>query len=121
MENVISMDLQKGTIFSTTLAFEYYLPKHKSGTEGVILNIGSIAGLEPFDSIPVYASTKWAVIGFTRSLGMERQYKRNNIKVLAICPGFTTTPLLDVDEDTFLNSNYDEIYKSAKNSVVLQP
>ncbi|KAK5642160.1 hypothetical protein RI129_008327 [Pyrocoelia pectoralis] len=120
IEDTIDINL-KGTIFSATLAFEYYLPKYKSGTEGVILNVASITGLEPFDSIPIYASTKWAVVGFTRSLGTERQYMRNNIKVLAICPGFTTTPILDFDEDTLLNSNYVEIYKSVTNSVIFQP
>ncbi len=43
------------------------------GTEfvkGVIVNVASMAGLAPQPVSPVYAASKFGVIGFTRSLGM---------------------------------------------------
>ncbi|KAB0796765.1 hypothetical protein PPYR_10826 [Photinus pyralis] len=122
IENTIATNLN-GTIYGTLLAFEGYLPKYKKGTEGVILNIASTTGLEPFDCAPIYSCTKWGVVGFTRCLGTERQYKRNNIKVLALCPGFTNTPSLPVvkDKDDFINFNYQTFFESTTKSVILQP
>ncbi|KAB0796764.1 hypothetical protein PPYR_10825 [Photinus pyralis] len=120
IEDTIDTNLN-GTIYGTLLAFEEYLPKYKKGTEGVILNIASTAGLEPLDCAPVYSCTKWAVVGFTRCLGTERHYKRNNIKVLALCPGFTNTTILTLGEDKFLNSNYQKFFESTITSVILQP
>lgn len=35
--------------------------------EGLILNIGSIAGLEPMQGTPVYAASKWGLRGWSLS------------------------------------------------------
>lgn len=35
--------------------------------DGLILNIGSIAGLEPMKSTPVYAASKWGLRGWSLS------------------------------------------------------
>ncbi|KAE8680013.1 ARP protein (REF) isoform 2 [Hibiscus syriacus] len=44
---------------------------------GVIINLGSFAGLIPSDSIPIYSSSKGGVVMFTRSLA---GYKRQGIR-----------------------------------------
>lgn len=59
---------------------------------GVIINTASMGGLLPMPGSPVYAAAKAGVINFTRSL----QYLalESNIRVNAICPTFTDTPLV---------------------------
>ena len=60
---------------------------------GWIVATASLAGLTGVPLDPVYAATKHAVVGLVRSLGpvLEQQ----GIRLNAICPGFTDTPLLD--------------------------
>ena len=45
--------------------------KHNGGKGGTVVNIGSIAGLLPMNSCPVYGGTKAAVIAMTRSFGVS--------------------------------------------------
>ena len=59
---------------------------------GRIVNIASIAGLRGAAYISAYATSKHAVIGFTRSLALE--YATRNITVNAVCPGYTDTEIV---------------------------
>jgi len=59
---------------------------------GRIVNIASIAGLRGAPYISAYATSKHAVIGFTRSLALE--YAKRNITVNAVCPGYTDTEIV---------------------------
>ncbi|MCR9289020.1 MAG: glucose 1-dehydrogenase [Bacteroidetes bacterium] len=66
---------------------------------GVIVNISSIAGLRAMGNGCAYVASKHAVVGLTKATAVE--YARFNIRVNAVCPVFTKTPLveqlLDVD------------------------
>ncbi|HEX6030669.1 MAG TPA: SDR family oxidoreductase [Tepidiformaceae bacterium] len=59
---------------------------------GVIVNTASMGGLLPMPGSPVYAATKAGVVNFTRSLAYLAQ--EANIRVNAVCPTFTDTPLI---------------------------
>jgi NAD(P)-dependent dehydrogenase (short-subunit alcohol dehydrogenase family) len=59
---------------------------------GRVVNIASIAGLRGAPYISAYATSKHAVIGFTRSLALE--YARENLTVNAVCPGYTDTDMV---------------------------
>jgi NAD(P)-dependent dehydrogenase (short-subunit alcohol dehydrogenase family) len=59
---------------------------------GRIVNVASIAGLRGAPYISAYATSKHAVIGFTRSLALE--YARENLTVNAVCPGYTDTEMV---------------------------
>ncbi|MEM7552172.1 MAG: SDR family oxidoreductase [Bacteroidota bacterium] len=74
---------------------------------GQIVNIASMAGLTAFPISVPYGTSKFAVVGLTKSLRLEG--KGLGIKVNTICPGYIDTPLLanteiiNADRDTFLS------------------
>jgi NAD(P)-dependent dehydrogenase (short-subunit alcohol dehydrogenase family) len=69
------------------------MPHMKERKKGKIINIASVAGKKPSVLIPVYSSSKAAVINFTQSLSEE--LAPYDIQVNAICPGIIWTPLWD--------------------------
>ncbi len=75
--------------------------------KGHIVNISSLSGLIPGWMQVAYSTTKWAVLGFTRSLRVEAI--AYGIKVTAVCPGivdtsiFDNTTLLDISRKDFKN------------------
>jgi NAD(P)-dependent dehydrogenase (short-subunit alcohol dehydrogenase family) len=60
---------------------------------GCIINIGSMAGKIAYPQRTPYASSKWGLIGLTRSLAEE--VGRLGIRVNCICPGPIQTELLE--------------------------
>lgn len=61
--------------------------------KGCIVNISSIAGLKAMPNQIAYTASKHAVIGMTKTAALE--YARMGIRVNAVCPVFTSTPLVD--------------------------
>ena len=59
---------------------------------GSVINISSVHAYGAMIEHPVYASTKAAIIAFTRTLSIELIQK--NIRVNCICPGAADTPML---------------------------
>ena len=66
------------------------------GSEGHIVNIGSLAGFTPFTNSAAYCASKYGLVGLTRALSMElRAEGREGLKVTMIHPGSTDTSLWD--------------------------
>jgi NAD(P)-dependent dehydrogenase (short-subunit alcohol dehydrogenase family) len=60
---------------------------------GAIVNIGSVAALVGTATRPVYAASKHAAVGLTRTAGIE--FGPDNIRTNIVCPGGTRTALLE--------------------------
>jgi NAD(P)-dependent dehydrogenase (short-subunit alcohol dehydrogenase family) len=59
---------------------------------GVIINTSSTGGLNPYLSDAPYAATKAGVLMYSRSCGPLKE--TDGIRVNAVCPGVTNTPIL---------------------------
>ncbi|MEU9885013.1 SDR family oxidoreductase [Sphaerisporangium sp. NPDC051011] len=62
---------------------------------GSIINICSTSGLVAFENNFSYVASKWAVRGMTKAAALE--LARDGIRVNAVCPGETDTPLIRAD------------------------
>jgi 3-oxoacyl-[acyl-carrier protein] reductase len=74
------------------LACQAVVPVFRRRGGGVIINIGSTAGLRPRPGLSAYNATKGAVHVLTKSLAVE--LAPDGIRVCAIAPVATETPLL---------------------------
>ncbi|WP_101676111.1 SDR family NAD(P)-dependent oxidoreductase [Alloalcanivorax mobilis] len=72
---------------------KYQIAAMKNNGGGAIVNTSSMAGLGAAPKIGAYAAAKHAVIGLTRTAAVE--YGRKNIRVNAVCPYYTLTPMLE--------------------------
>lgn len=97
--NVVDTDLnQYDEMFNVNmrglfLMIKSFLPKMIEQNSGDIINVASLAGKNAVAGGAVYAATKWAVIGFSKSLMLE--VRKYNIRVIAICPGSVSTTFSD--------------------------
>ena len=96
IEDITPLDWQRtidvnlnGAFYCSRLA----IPLLKAGGGGAIINIGSTAGLHGYPLRAPYAASKWALIGFTKTLAME--LGPFGIRVNAVCPGSVEGPRIE--------------------------
>ncbi|MEP3211282.1 MAG: SDR family NAD(P)-dependent oxidoreductase [Maribacter sp.] len=86
--NVIAVN-QTGVFYCMQVALRQMT---KQG-HGNIVNVASLAGLKASGNNLSYSASKFAVVGMTKSAALE--YGHKNIRVNAVCPGYTHSALLD--------------------------
>jgi len=74
-----------GTFFCTREALKLMSRRNR----GVIINMASVAALAGLEFSPHYLAAKGGILSFTRAVA--REVGSQNIRVNAICPGFTNT------------------------------
>ncbi|GGI43207.1 SDR family oxidoreductase [Mammaliicoccus stepanovicii] len=90
--------------------FSQEVAKHQiKNSKGIIINISSEAGQEGSEGQSIYAATKAALIGFTRSWAKE--LGKHNIRVVAIAPGI-------LEETGLRTPAYEEALAYTRNTTV---
>ncbi len=86
--NVIAVN-QTGVFYCMQVA----LQQMTTQGHGNIVNVASLAGLKASGNNLSYSASKFAVVGMTKSAALE--YAHKNIRINAVCPGYTNSALLD--------------------------
>ncbi|CAK7212477.1 hypothetical protein SBRCBS47491_001477 [Sporothrix bragantina] len=78
-----------GLVHMTQAILPVFLKRGSDGGAGDIINIGSIAGLDPYPGGSIYCATKAAVRSFTESL--RKELINTRVRVIEIDPGQVET------------------------------
>ena len=76
------IDLDVGSLVALTRTF---LPGMVDGVRGTLINLASIAALQPVPYMAVYGAAKAFVLSFSQALAAE--HRRAGVRVVAVCPG----------------------------------
>ena len=96
-ENILDVNLLGSIVLSTVIGQQMALRQR-----GKIINISSMFGFLPAPSGIAYATTKHALIGFTRTLSVEMH--NTGVDVHLVCPGF-------IDTQLFEHAEYNQVAK----------
>ncbi|XP_014271389.1 15-hydroxyprostaglandin dehydrogenase [NAD(+)] [Halyomorpha halys] len=86
----------KGTVWGCILGFQLI---NRGGT---IVNVSSTLALKPYPLMPIYGMTKAAITNLTICLGSKEYFEKYGIKVMAVLPGLTDTPILQHTERRYI-------------------
>lgn len=109
-----TIDINVTAVLEWSIKFWEHMRKDEGGIGGTILNVASIYGFLVDPHAPIYKASKYAVMGFTKTLGHEDNYNKSGVRVVAICPGFTETNLFEkapAIEDRQDQKDFDEFMK----------
>lgn len=87
-----TIDVNVSALMHVTLEF---LPGMQEQEHGHIINMASAAGLTPNPRMSVYASSKWAVVGWSESLRIELEQNYQDIHVTTVTPSYINTGMFD--------------------------
>ena len=71
---------------------KFAIPQIRNRGGGVIINTASVQGLQSQNLVPAYAASKGGILSLTRNMALD--YAKENIRVLAVCPGAIDTKMV---------------------------
>ncbi|XP_047995470.1 15-hydroxyprostaglandin dehydrogenase [NAD(+)]-like [Leguminivora glycinivorella] len=90
-----TIEINVTALIEWSFKFWNHMRKDQGGNGGTIINLASIYGFRVDPYLPAYQASKFAVQGFTKSLGHAYNFKRSGVRVVAVNPGFTETALTE--------------------------
>lgn len=100
-------DTMRTNVRSLFLVTREVLPGMRTLGHGDIVNVASLAARNGFVGGTAYVASKHAVLGFSRALMLEE--RKNNIRVITVCPGSVATAMLE--NQPLLPSNAEKILR----------
>ena len=95
------IDLINTNITAVHILTKLYLKEMVNKNSGHILNVASIAGMEPGPLMAAYYASKAYVIRLTRAINKELKNNKSNIKMSILCPGPVNTNFNNVANVVF--------------------
>ena len=86
-------DTMNANVLGVVLSLKHEIGAMLKNGGGAIVNNSSVAGLRGFPGVAIYAASKHAVLGLTKSTALE--YATHGIRVNAVSPGGIETPMFD--------------------------
>jgi NAD(P)-dependent dehydrogenase (short-subunit alcohol dehydrogenase family) len=80
------------------LCMKHEIPQMHAQGGGAIVNTASGAGLIATPGMSPYCASKHAILGITKTAAVENA--RSGVRINAVCPGSTDTPMLRASMDT---------------------
>ncbi|XP_050434116.1 15-hydroxyprostaglandin dehydrogenase [NAD(+)]-like [Adelges cooleyi] len=110
-----------GVVRGTMLAIKY-MGKPYGGNGGTVVQTASTAAFVGNLFIcPIYRSTKRAIVEFTRAIGHKKSFEHLNVRVMALCPGFSQTPMMESDRSSvYLIKEFSKMEKQMEATLAVQ-
>ena len=97
----IEINLINTNITAVHILTKLYLQDMIKKNKGHILNVASIAGMEPGPLMATYYASKAYVIRLSRAINKELKKDKSNVKISILCPGPTNTNFNNVANVVF--------------------
>ena len=122
------LDLINTNIVAVHILTKLFLKDMLKRNKGNILNVASIAGMEPGPLMAAYYASKSYVIRLSRAINKEIKKKKSNVKISILCPGPTSTNFNNVANVVFKSPSMSSekvakygINKALKGKLIIVP
>lgn len=122
------LDLINTNIVAVHILTKLFLKDMLKRNKGNILNVASIAGMEPGPLMAAYYASKAYVIRLSRAINKEIKKKKSNVKISILCPGPTNTNFNNVANVVFKSPSMSSekvakygINKALKGKLIIVP
>ncbi|MCP4318493.1 MAG: glucose 1-dehydrogenase, partial [Hyphomicrobiales bacterium] len=85
------------------LCMKYQIRQMLRQRKGVIINNSSINGLVPLQNVPIYTTSKHALVGLTKNAAIE--YATRGIRINCVCPGPFHTAMLESSAEYYADGD----------------